>query len=104
VAERSRFFPLCARRPTGLTRPPDSARVPTPRLAACRPSGMIRSRSPHSESRWQGFCSNTSPVALSAPADVYDTVELKKYRNLIFSARISWCRHAETCSVPTVLE
>src|SRR5579875_3294804 len=70
------FFPLRARRPTGVMRPAGSSRLPTPRLAACGPSGIIPHPFPPFASALRACSSGNSLVALSAALSVYNTVVL----------------------------
>ena len=56
VAERSRSPPLCSSRSAGTTHPENSARLPSPRLVAFAPSGIIRTRSLHSGYVSLAFC------------------------------------------------
>lgn len=69
-------FPLSPRRPTGATRPEDSAPLPTPRLAARAPNGIIPSLSQPSASGLPEPCSGSSPAALFVVRVSYDTVVL----------------------------
>ncbi len=70
------FFPLSPRRPTGATRPENSAPVPAPRLCAPGPSGIIPTPSLHFVSESPDSCFSNSPAAPSAAPDVYNTVVL----------------------------
>jgi hypothetical protein len=66
-------FPLCPRGPTGATRPGDSTRLPTPRLVARGPSGIIQTPSQPSASGLPERCWTNSPVVLFvAPAILHN--------------------------------
>ena len=81
IIERSRFFPLCPRGPTGATGDEDSAQHPAPRLAACAPNAITAIRSPPFAPRLPAPCSSNSPAAPFAARDVDNTVVLVNGRS-----------------------
>ena len=71
------FFPLRARQTPGVTRRHASARLPTPRFAACGPGGIILIPSLLCASASPASCGRAFPVAPFAVRYVYNTVVLE---------------------------